>query len=141
MKQCATCSEYQYTQPQERSLHYEIPYKLWKVVSVAIFIGNNKALLCIVDCYNYSRFPIVKKVRSLSADDLVQMVYYSMNMDSIKIVSCSHKLHIRDVQGMLQKDEHSIVCNILIPLPEQWSSGSKNNFFFNTQVGNAFILH
>ena len=35
-----------------------------------VFMINNKTLLCIVDYH--SKFPIVKKVSSLSADELVQ---------------------------------------------------------------------
>ena len=41
------------------------------MVSSDIFMINKKILLCIIDYY--SQFPIVKKVGSLGADDLVQM--------------------------------------------------------------------
>ena len=57
-------------QPQEKVLHYKVPCRLWEVVGVDIFIINNKTLLCMVDYH--SKLPIVKKVISLSADDLVQ---------------------------------------------------------------------
>ena len=70
VKQCANSLEYQHTQPQERALHYEISCKLWEVIGADIFIMNNKTLLCIADYY---KFPIVKKVGSLSTHDLVQM--------------------------------------------------------------------
>ena len=69
--QCATCLEYQHTQPQERALHYEIPYKLWKVFGADIVMVNNRTLLCTVNYY--SKFLIVKNTVSFSADDLVQM--------------------------------------------------------------------
>ena len=72
VKQYATCLEYQHTQPQERALCYEIPCRPWEVAIGDIFIGNNKILQCIIDYY--SKFPTAKKVGSLSADDLVQMV-------------------------------------------------------------------
>ena len=38
VKQCATCLEYQYIQPQERALQYEILYKPWEVVDANIFM-------------------------------------------------------------------------------------------------------
>ena len=41
----------QHMQPQERALHYEIPYRPREVVSADIFNVNNKTLLCIVGCY------------------------------------------------------------------------------------------
>ena len=71
MKQCATCLEYQNTPWQEMALHSEIPCKPLQVIIVDISMVKDKTLLCIVDCY--SKFPIAKKVCSLSADDLVQM--------------------------------------------------------------------
>ena len=43
--------------------------KLKEVVSPDIFFINNKALLCIVDYY--SKFPVVKKIESISTVDLI----------------------------------------------------------------------
>ena len=57
-------------QPQE-SIPIEIPCILQEVVGTDVFIVNNKILMCIVDYY--SKFPKVKMVDSLAADDLVQM--------------------------------------------------------------------
>ena len=71
VKQCATCLKYQKTQPQERALHYKIPCRPCEVVSADVFMINGKTILCIVD--HHSKFPKVKKVNSLSADDLMQM--------------------------------------------------------------------
>ena len=53
-----------------KGLHYEILCRPWEVVGADVFMINNKTLLCIVDYH--SKFPIVKKVKALSADDLVQ---------------------------------------------------------------------
>ena len=97
VKQCATCLEYQQTQPQKGALYYEIPYKLWEIVSADIFMVNNKTILCIVD-YN-SKFPIVKKVGSLSADDLVQtaklmFAEYGIPKNCLRY---RNKFHIRDI--------------------------------------------
>ena len=69
VKENAPCLEYQHIQPQERALHYKIPCRPWEVVRPDKFMVNNKTLQCTVDYY--SKFPIVKKVGSLSADDLV----------------------------------------------------------------------
>ena len=71
VKQCAIYFEYQQTQPQDEVLHYEIPCTPWEVAGVDVFVVSNKTLLCIVDYH--SKFHIVKKVNSLSADDLVQI--------------------------------------------------------------------
>ena len=71
VKQCTKWLEYQLTQPQEKALHYKIPCKSLEVVGAAILMVNGKTLLCTVDYH--SKFPILKKVHSLSADDLVQM--------------------------------------------------------------------
>ena len=43
----------------------------FKVVGADVFMINGKTLLWIVDYH--SKFPIVKQVNSLSADDVVQM--------------------------------------------------------------------
>ena len=71
VNQCATCFKYQQMQPHERVLHYKIQCRPWKVVGADIFMTNAKTHLCLVDYH--SKFPIVKKVNSLSVDDLVQM--------------------------------------------------------------------
>ena len=70
-EQITTYLEYQHMHPQERAWHYKIPYWPWEVVDADICMINGKTLLCIVDCHN--KFKIVKKVNSLSADDLVKM--------------------------------------------------------------------
>ena len=58
-------------QPQEIAVHYEIPCRPWEVVGADIFMINGKKLLSTVDYH--SKFPIVKKYNTLSADDLVQV--------------------------------------------------------------------
>ena len=42
----------------------------WEVVGGDIFMINATYLLCIVDYY--SKFPVIEKVESLSAKDLIQ---------------------------------------------------------------------
>ena len=64
VKQCSTCLDYQHTVWYETALHYDIPYKPWEVVDADIFM-----ILCTVD--NNSKFPLVKKVANVSADDLL----------------------------------------------------------------------
>ena len=48
---------------------YELPCRLWVVVSADIFVIKNKMLLCIVDYH--SKIPILKKVDSLAAYAIV----------------------------------------------------------------------
>ena len=48
-----------------------MPYKPCKVVGADIFFIKNNTLLCIVDCYK--KFPVVKKIVGLLADDLIRV--------------------------------------------------------------------
>ena len=72
IKQYSTFLEYHNIQPQEKTTPYEVPTKLWKVVGADIFMINNENLLCIVDYYR--KFPVIKKVESLSPEDLLWAV-------------------------------------------------------------------
>ena len=80
-------------------------------------------LLCIVDYY--SKFTVEKKMGSLAADDLVQMVkmifaeYQHPKKDSF---GHKHKYTIRNIKRVLQDDEHPPVDNIILPPPDQWQS-------------------
>ena len=47
IKECATCLEFQQMQPKEKSIHHDIPLRLWEVVRVDIFHFNNKNYLCV----------------------------------------------------------------------------------------------
>ena len=71
MKQWTTCLDSQQTQPHEKTIPYELPYKPCEVVSVGIHFISKNMLPCIVDYY--SKLPIMKKVDGLSADDLVRV--------------------------------------------------------------------
>ena len=46
---CATCFEFQQTQPKEKITHHSIPLRPWEVIGVDIFHFKNKHYLCIVD--------------------------------------------------------------------------------------------
>ena len=59
-------------QPQERIIHHDIPLQPWKIVGADVFHYNNKNYLCIVD-YN-SKFPIIKRLEGLSAENLTNEV-------------------------------------------------------------------
>ena len=72
IKQCATCLEFQQTQPKEKITHHDIPLRQWEVVGADVFHFKNKHYLWIVD-YN-SKFPIIKRLEGLSADNLINMV-------------------------------------------------------------------
>ena len=54
VQQCATCMEYQETQPCEEIKPYHMPHKSWELVGADIFTIKNNALLCIVDYYSKS---------------------------------------------------------------------------------------
>ena len=72
IKQCVTCLQFQQMQPQERMIHHDIPLKPWEVVGADVFHYINKNYLCIVD-YN-SKFPIIKRLEGLSAENLTNAV-------------------------------------------------------------------
>ena len=68
----ATCLECQQTQPMEKIIHQKIPLRPWDVPGTDIFHFNNKKYLCIV---NYpSKFPMVKRLEGLSAENLITTV-------------------------------------------------------------------
>ena len=72
IKQCHTGLQFQQAQPQERTIHHNIPLQPWEVVGADIFHYNNKNYLCIVD-YN-SKFSIVKRLEGMSAKNLTNAV-------------------------------------------------------------------
>ena len=45
VKQCATCLQYQQTQPHKKKILYDILCKSWEVVGAYIFSVNNHMLL------------------------------------------------------------------------------------------------
>ena len=72
MKLCGTCLEFQQTQPKEKITHHNIPLRPWEVIGADVFHFKNKHYLCIVD-YN-SKFPVIKRLEALSADNLINVV-------------------------------------------------------------------
>ena len=54
-----------------KGIKYKITCRPWEVVGADGLMINSKTLLCTVDYH--IEFPIVKKVKSLSADNLVEM--------------------------------------------------------------------
>ena len=44
IQNCATCLEFQQTQPKEKIFHHNIPLRLWEVIGADIFHFNNKKL-------------------------------------------------------------------------------------------------
>ena len=73
IKQCATCLEFQQTQPKKKIIHHEVPLRPWEAVGADVFHFNNINYLRVVD-YN-SKFPIIRKLQGLS-------VKYLMNATS-----------------------------------------------------------
>ena len=72
IKACATCLEFQQAQPKEKIMHNDILLRPWNVIGADVFHFKNKHYLCIVD-YN-SKFPIIKRLEGLSADNLINVV-------------------------------------------------------------------
>ena len=71
-QECPICLKFQHIQTKEWILHHDIPLQPWNVVGADIFHFNNKNYLCIVD-YN-SKFPTVKRLKGLSAENLTNAV-------------------------------------------------------------------
>ena len=69
IKNYATYLTFQQTQPNDKIIHHNIPIRTWDKISADMFTLNNKQYLCIVDYH--SKFPIVKKTKDLSADNLI----------------------------------------------------------------------
>ena len=63
IKSCATCLEFQQTQPKEKIIHHDIPLRLWEVLSADVFHFNDKNYLCIVDYH--SKFPMAKRLEGV----------------------------------------------------------------------------
>ena len=72
IKLCVTCLDFQQTQPKEKIMHHNIPLSPWEVIGADIFHFKNKHYLCIVD-YN-RKFPVIKRLEGLSADNLINVV-------------------------------------------------------------------
>ena len=68
IKRYLTCLGFQQLQPKERLIHQN-PRQTMGVVSVDIFYPYNKNYFCIVDYH--SKIPVIKKMESLSADNLI----------------------------------------------------------------------
>ena len=59
-------------QSKEKITHHDISLRPWEIIGTDIFHFKNKHYLCIVD-YN-SKFPVIKRLESLSADNLIKTV-------------------------------------------------------------------
>ena len=77
IKHYATCLEFQRMQPKEKITHHDIPLRPWEVVGADVFHFKNKHYLCIVD-YN-SKFPVIKRLEVLSADNLINLHVHPSN--------------------------------------------------------------
>ena len=102
IKLCATCLEFQQMQPKEKITHYDIPLRPWKVVSADVFHFKNKHYLCTVD-YN-SKFPVIKRLEGLSADNLIRMVkkiFAEYGIPHKNNVGCGYQLCIRQILAIL----------------------------------------
>ena len=69
---CLECQNMENSKAWKETTPHEVLAKPLEVVGTSIFIISNEHLLCIVDYY--SKFPVVKKVKGMSAKDLVQTI-------------------------------------------------------------------
>ncbi|KAI8517626.1 hypothetical protein Bbelb_036430 [Branchiostoma belcheri] len=67
---CRTCQKYQNSQQKEEMTPTETPSRPWKKVGADLFYLNQKWFLLVVDYY--SKFPIVKTLKSLKASTVTQ---------------------------------------------------------------------
>ena len=69
---CATCLEFQPKQAKEKTIHHNIPIRLWEVLGTDVFHFNNKNYLCVVDYH--SKFPVVKRLEGLSTESPIATI-------------------------------------------------------------------
>ena len=125
VKQCATCLEYQETQPHKKTILYEIAFKPWEVVGADIFSIIIHMLLCTVNYY--IKFPIVKKADGLSTNKLIRaanIVFAEYCTSKGYNFRCKHKLHIRLISMILQATEHGIGHIFTMPPPQHQTDRS-----------------
>ena len=65
------CLDFQATLPKDKSISHEIPMCLLESVGADIFIINSKHYICIEDYY--SKFTVIKHVKGLSTDNIIQI--------------------------------------------------------------------
>ena len=117
---------------------------LWNtmhVVSADIFMVNVKPLLCIVDYH--SKFWIVKKINSLSADDLVQttkMILHNMGSERKLFSDVDTNSTSKTFTDFLQEDGYS-ANNTSSPHHHQ-SNGHVESFikFIKCTIKNTLLL-
>ena len=103
IKGCATCLEFQQTQPKEKIIHHDIPLRPWEVLGTDIFHFNNQNYLCIVDYH--SKFPMVKTLEGLSAESLIATIKVIFTEYGIP-----HKI-MSDVSTNFVSDKFQKFCN------------------------------
>ena len=126
IKWSATCLEYQQRKLQEKTIPYEVPCTTTEKVGGKIFCVRNTTPRHII--YYYSKFPILKK----AADDLVKatkIVFLEFGVPKKNnfgiwtrqesYFRCGHKVQMRDIQIVLQAEEHRTSHSIILSQPQQ----------------------
>ena len=84
-------------------IHHDILVRPWDIIGADMFTLNNKQYLCIVDYH--SKFPIIKKIKDLSADSLIL---------TCKIIFAEYGILIMsDSGGNFVSDKFKTFCKIL----------------------------
>ena len=90
-------------QPKGKIICHNIPLRPWEVIGTDVFHFNNKNYLCIVDYH--SKFPMVKRLEGLSAENLTATVKVIFTEYGIL-----HKL-ISDAGTNFVSDKFQKFCN------------------------------
>ena len=67
---CAACQRHQASLPKEPILNHPIPPRPWHTVAMDLFTWEQNTYLLVADMY--SRFPIVRRLTSLTADSIIR---------------------------------------------------------------------
>ena len=121
VKQCNTCLQYQWTQPEEKALNYEILCRAWEVIGVDIFMINGKHLLFIVD--HHSKFPIVNNQSSDSLVQMTKLIFAEYRLPK-KIVSDADKNFMAGTfKAFCRKMNIQQTITLSLLAPKQWPGG------------------
>ena len=120
--QCYNVLHFSRHSKRKKSIH-DILIRLWDIIGADMFTLDNKQYLCIVDYH--SKFPIVKKLKDLSADSLILTCKFIFAEYSIpkKIMSDSGSNFI--------SDKFKTFCK---SLNIEWAFSSSYHHWSNGQV-------
>jgi transposase InsO family protein len=69
VSKCGVCQKYQASQPKEKLIPQDVPPSAWHTVATDLFTWQQDTYLVLADVY--SRFPIVRRLTSLSSQSII----------------------------------------------------------------------